>query len=385
MTARLVKIIAGAVVVVVLAGGTLALVRGRRHPVTVYTATFAEAPGLYVGNHVDVLGIPVGTVTAIKPQPLGVEITMKVNAAIKVPAQAKAVLMAPQVVNDRFVELAPAYSGGPVMAAGTHLPESRTIEPLSVDQVLGSLNSLFTALGPSAIDQKGALATLVHQLVVQLGGQGSALHTTIGATSSAVNDLAADAPGLSQTLTKLSTLIGTLAADAGNYTSFTNTFAAVAADFNGDRSDLANALNALQTALGDVSTFVQTNSANFGASLNNLETLASTLAAKQSQLASALHITPLALQNLARTVHQTPTGPAIMGRFDPVRNSLGLTQQICGNLLERAVQLSVEQAQAPVIDPVCAFGAGVASFRIPPGGATGPDLSLSALLSGRSS
>ena len=381
MTRRALSLIVGVIIAVLVAGGaTLAVSLTGGTPTRTITATFAETPGLYVGNHVDVLDIPVGTVTGIQPGPTGVRVTMQVEDSVKVPASARAVLMAPQVVNDRFVELDPAYSGGPAMPAGAHIPESRTLEPLSVDEILASLNSLLTALGPSAASQKGLLGTLVDRLDSLIGGQGANLHHTIDSTSRAVSALAGDSPQMVATLRKLSSLIGSLAADAGNYQSFTDTLATATADLSGDRGALASALHSLQSTLGEVSSFIQANAANLGAGLANVEQATATLAASQSQLAQALEITPLAVQNLGMAVHQTPTGPAIEGRFDPVVNSLPFTNQVCGNIMFRAGTLVEKQGQAPVVDPVCAFGAAVANFRIPPGGATGPVLTFPALM-----
>jgi phospholipid/cholesterol/gamma-HCH transport system substrate-binding protein len=380
MRRRLLRVIVTAIAVVVVAGGVTAIRLASRTPMKTITATFAETPGLYPGNHVDVLSIPVGTITKIQPGPSGVEVTMQVQSSLKVPANATAVLAAPQVVNDRFIELTPAYSGGPTMPAGTHLPMSRTAEPLSVDEILQSLNDLFTALGPTATDNKGLLASLVAQLDSLLGGQGTNLHNTIGSLAAASSDLATDAPGFSQTLSQMSTLIGSLAADAGNYESFTNTFAAVAADLNGDRGDLANALSSLQTTLNQLATFIQANASKFGGTLQNLQQAVTTLASKQQALASALQITPLAVQNLGMAVHPSPTGPVIMGRFDPLGNTLALTNQVCGDVMFRAIRLGQEQQAAPVTDPVCAFGAAAANLKLPPGAGPGPVLTLPDLL-----
>lgn len=380
MRTRLLRLIIAVIVVVVVAGAATALSLANRTPMKTITATFAETPGLYAGNHVEVLSIPVGTVTKVQPGPTGVEVTMRVRSSLKVPATADAVLMAPQVVNDRFIELTPAYTGGPTMTAGTHLPQTRTAEPLSVDEILSSLNSLFTALGPTAQDNKGLLASLVARLDAELGGQGANLHKTIGSLAGATSDLAADAPGLQQTLTQMSTLIGSLAADAGNYESFTNTFATVAADLNGDRGDLAGALSSMQTALSQISTFIQANGGKLGNTLQSLQQAVTTLSSKQQALASALQITPLAVQNLGMTIHPGPSGPTIMGRFDPMPDSLDLTNQVCGNVLLRAMRLGQEQKQSPVTDPVCAFGAAAANLRIPPGSVPGPIMTFPALL-----
>lgn len=98
------------------AATVVALVVGARAvtatPTMTIRADFSEAPGIYQGNHVDVLGIPVGTVTAVHAGAAHAVVTMVVPRSLRVPATADAVLMAPDVVSDRYIELTPVYRGG---------------------------------------------------------------------------------------------------------------------------------------------------------------------------------------------------------------------------------------------------------------------------------
>jgi len=118
-------------------------------PTYTVTADFTEAPGVYVGNHVDVLGIPVGTVTAVTPHPTFVSVVMEVDSDVKLPANAIAALMAPDIVNDRYIQLDPVYRHGPTLADNAVIPMRRTALPQSVDQTISLLDQLIQALGPS--------------------------------------------------------------------------------------------------------------------------------------------------------------------------------------------------------------------------------------------
>ena len=66
---------------------------------------------VYEGSDVRVLGVPVGTVTRVEPTGTDVTVTMAYDDDVKLPADAKAVIIAPSVVGDRYVQLTPAYSG----------------------------------------------------------------------------------------------------------------------------------------------------------------------------------------------------------------------------------------------------------------------------------
>lgn len=114
------------------------------------TAYFSEAIGVYPGSTVRVLGVPVGTVNAVQPEGTEVKVTMTVSAGVPVPADAKAVVVAASVVSDRYVQLTPAYTSGPQLAADAVIPVSRTAVPVEVDQIYTSINRLSRHSGRTA-------------------------------------------------------------------------------------------------------------------------------------------------------------------------------------------------------------------------------------------
>ena len=58
------------------------------------------------------VGVPVGKIDAIEPRASDVKVTMTVKDGIKVPADARALIIAPNLVAARFVQLAPATPAG---------------------------------------------------------------------------------------------------------------------------------------------------------------------------------------------------------------------------------------------------------------------------------
>ena len=78
----------------VLAAGTLVAVDVSSASATYpMSAVFAKAPGLFPGASVEVLGVPVGTVTSVSNVGDRVVVGMHVNAAQPVPAGARATLV----------------------------------------------------------------------------------------------------------------------------------------------------------------------------------------------------------------------------------------------------------------------------------------------------
>ena len=55
---------------------------------------------------------PVGKVDTVSPSGTKVKVKLHYDAKYKVPADAKAAVISPSIVGDRFVQLTPAYTGG---------------------------------------------------------------------------------------------------------------------------------------------------------------------------------------------------------------------------------------------------------------------------------
>ncbi len=76
---------------------------GRTHLV----AYFDNSNGIFVGDEVRIVGVPVGEIDEIEPQPMQVKISFWLDDQYKVPADAKAVILSPSLVTSRAIQLTP--------------------------------------------------------------------------------------------------------------------------------------------------------------------------------------------------------------------------------------------------------------------------------------
>jgi len=369
-------------------GVLLGLVLTGGAPTRTISARFQEAPGLYPGNHVDVLGIPVGTVTSVKAEADDVLVTMHVRSSDKIPANAGAEIMAPQVVADRFVQLVPAYHGGATMRSGAVIPVTRTAIPQSVDAVYNTLNQLAQQLGPSGANRNGAVRDLLHRLATQFGGTGPDLHGAVVNFSKALQAVAQNSPAVAQTLNNLGGLSQALAANSGTYESFAGELSAVSGLLANDRSEVGGVLTSLQQLFANLTNFINADGASLGSSIDNLKMFAAALDSDQAALAEAFDLTPLSLQNLDNAIDKSaPGGPALRGRYDPVGSTPTLFNRVCANaalrflvILATGTETNPLTTAAPE-DSLCAVGNALNALTPPPGASPGPDLSLQALTS----
>src|SRR3954467_1582884 len=175
------------------------------------TAWFDQTVGLYPGSDVRILGIPVGTTTAVVPEGDRVRVDMLIDDGYDIPADADAVVLAPSLVSDRYVQFAPVYDGGEKVKGGAKVPVERPATPVELDQVYGALDELSSALGPTGANKNGALSDLIDVGAANLDGNGAALNKTLTGFAQAVETLADNRDHLFASLDNLQTFTTVLA------------------------------------------------------------------------------------------------------------------------------------------------------------------------------
>ena len=122
--------LASVLVLALVLGGILTVRAFTNHNQVDVVGIFDNSNALYPGDDVRILGVPVGRVTKVEPQPDGVKVSFWFNRKYKVPADVKAAVLSPMLVTGRAIQLTPAYSGGPVMKSGAVIPKNRTAVPV---------------------------------------------------------------------------------------------------------------------------------------------------------------------------------------------------------------------------------------------------------------
>jgi phospholipid/cholesterol/gamma-HCH transport system substrate-binding protein len=265
------------------------------------TAHFPRTISIYEGSDVRVLGVPIGTVDQVTPSGTDVVVTMSYDANVKIPADAKAAIIAPSIVGDRFVQLTPVYTGGDVMADDETLDVDRTAVPLELDQIYSSIDDLTVALGPTGANANGALSDLLESTAENFGGQGAKFHQTIedfGKLSQTLDDNKDELFGSAK---ELQGFISTLATNDKTVRDFNQSLSDVSVLLSGERQELSASLRNLASALGQVSTFVKDNRESLGRNISGLNRVSKVLVKRRGELDQILDSAPLALNNLALT------------------------------------------------------------------------------------
>jgi phospholipid/cholesterol/gamma-HCH transport system substrate-binding protein len=267
------------------------------------TADFPRTVSLYEGSDVKILGVPVGKVDKVTPIGTKVRVKLHFDAKYPVPAGAKAAIISPSIVGDRFVQLTPAYTSGAKMQNGAHLGLDKTATPLELDEIFSSINDLDKALGPDAANKAdaggvGPLTRLLDSTARNLGGQGVEFNKTLKNVGAFTKTLADNKDALFNTLNKVEDFTSTLKTNDTTVRRFNDSLAQGANLLADERQDLAAVLRNLNTALVQVRSFVHENRASLSSNIAGLNQISKVLVKRRDALDEILRAAPAALNNL---------------------------------------------------------------------------------------
>lgn len=288
------------------------------------SAYFGKTVGLYAGSSVRVLGVQVGQVTDVTPQGDAVRVDMRVDST-PLPADVGAVVVAPSLVSDRYVQLTPAYDSGPTLATGTVLAKDRTATPVELDDLYSSLDKLSTALGPNGANKNGALSGVLDTAAANLKGNGANLNSTVGRLADLAKTLDGSKDDLFSTVQNLNSFTGALAQSDQQLNEFYGRVADVSRFLAADSSDVGAALQSLGGALGDVQQFVQDNKAALESNVDKLASLTKVLVDQRAALAEVLDIAPTGATNFINSYDAASGTIAVRDNLNELTNPPILT------------------------------------------------------------
>lgn len=299
------------------------------------TVDFEQTNSVYKGSEVRILGVPVGKVEKLTPRGDVVRVKIAYDGKQKLPNDVKAVVVSPSIVGDRFIQLAPAYDGGPVLKDNAYLSVDRTQVPVELDQVYKSLDDLSTALGPKGANKNGSLSKVVDGAADQLDGQGAQVNETIKNFGKLSTTLSNNKDELFGSLREVEDFVSLLKTNDSTVRAFNDSTARVSEVLAGERDDLKGTLEALSLALVDVNSLVKENRTELRSNVDNIASLAKVLAQRKDELEEISVNAPTALSNIALAYNGTSGTldtradiPELV--FGTIKNPAGLVCNILG-------------------------------------------------------
>ncbi|QEN15476.1 MlaD family protein [Mycolicibacterium sp. ELW1] len=229
------------------------------NPTRAMCAEFTDAVGLYPGNKVALLGIEVGSTTAIVNKPDHVEVDFTVPADLVLPADVGAVTYSQSIVTDRHVELTKPYTGGPKFTGPGCIKLKSTKTPISVSETFSAIGSLTDAILGSQPGQDPSKAPGVQ-----------AINDSLSAAS---NSLQGAGPGINKTMRNLRTMLADPYKADADYRQLFENSEILTSDFLKNWDSFASVIQTLPVT----AQLMEGLSENFGAAMANVSHLLPTL------------------------------------------------------------------------------------------------------------
>jgi phospholipid/cholesterol/gamma-HCH transport system substrate-binding protein len=339
--ARYTRIGLAALLTAVLVAGLVVAFRtttgiGRIH----VTGYFSNSNGVFVGDEVRVLGVPVGKIEKIQPQADRVRIDFWYDDQYKVPKNANAVVVAPSLVSVRAIQLTPAYTGGPVLDDNATIGLDHTAVPIEFDDFRKQLERLTDTLQPTGPGGTSSLGAFVNTAADNLRGEGANIRDTIIKLSAAFSALGDNSKNLFGTVKNLSILVSALQSSQDLLRNLNRNLAATTGLLTDRPNELGQAISDINAVVGDVQGFVANNRDSLGTASDKLAAVSTTLVQSRDDIEQALHVFPNSFQNFLN-IYQ-PSQGAFTGAL-AVNQFANPIQFICG-AIQAASRLGAEQS-----------------------------------------
>ncbi len=265
------------------------------------TAYFDSVAGLYNGNDVAVLGMPVGRVTEIKPEGARVKVRFTVDKSVPIPKDVTAAIVNTSIVTTRHVELSPVYDQGERLRNGDTIKETKA--PVEIAELFDSVNTLMKAFGGEGAG-RGPLADFL-DLADGITAQNGQRFADAVTQMSQAGKLAADnGDALVQIIKMVNDLTSKLVTNYPKMRTFSSSVTDVAATLNRQSPGLVAAMGDLNAMLRNTTDFLANNSGTVGVSMSKLAALAENLGDYSRQLVETIDLGPLLFQNLSNSVSE---------------------------------------------------------------------------------
>lgn len=246
-----------------------ALINGEQRE---YKAIFSRAVQLFPGGRVRVLGVDVGLVKEVRNVGGGVEVAFTVDdPEIQLPADVQAAIVPASLLGERYVQLFPAYQGGPTLQPGGTIPMDRTAVPSEPDELLRSLQDYLGAIDPEAVD------AFVTNVSAVLEGNGQELNSLIHNAANVIGTLAAKRDDLAKIIVEFERLTKALATRKQALANLIHSYNSVVGTITSNRAAVEGTIDGLNEMTIELASLLTAHRGSLDRDLDVLTTTGRTL------------------------------------------------------------------------------------------------------------
>ena len=321
------------------------------------TAYFTQTLALYAGDEVQIMGVQVGSIDSIVPDGDKMKVTFHYDDKYKVPADATASILNPSLVSSRTIQLAPPYTGGPVLEDGAVLGLDRTQVPVEYDDLRDSISRLLTDLGPTPEQPKGPFGDIIESAADGFAGKGQQLNRTLTNLSDALFTLNEGRGDFFSVIKSLALFVNALHQSDQQFVALNDDLAQITNAFTNTDNEVADALRDLNELLDTTRGFIDENGEVLSQDVNNLADATNAILQPQPRegLETALHAYPNVAANLMNITAPNAGGIVAM----PVINNFANPMQFLCSAIQAGSRLGYQESAelcaqylGPILDAI---------------------------------
>ena len=321
------------------------------------TAYFTQTLALYEGDDVQIMGVRVGSIDSIVPDGDKMKVTFHYEDKYKVPADATASILNPSLVASRTIQLAPPYTGGPVLEDGAVLGLDRTQVPVEYDDLRNSINRLLTDLGPTPEQPKGPFGDIIESAADGFAGKGQQLNRTLTNLSEALYTLNEGRGDFFSVIKSLALFVNALYQSDQQFVALNDDLAQITNAFTNTDNEVADALQDLNELLDTTRGFIDENGEVLTTDIQNLADVTTAILQPQARegLETALHAYPNVASNLMNISSPNAGGIVTV----PVINNFANPMQFLCSAIQAGSRLGYQESAelcaqylGPILDAI---------------------------------
>jgi phospholipid/cholesterol/gamma-HCH transport system substrate-binding protein len=320
------------VVILVIAAAFIGWNVYKRVTTNTVVAYFSQTLALYPGDKVQIMGVRVGSIDKIEPDGDKMRVTFHYDKKFKVPANATASILNPSLVSSRTIQLAPPYTGGPVLENNAVIDTDRTQVPVEYDDLRDSLSRLLTDLGPTPEQPRGPFGDIIESAADGFAGKGEQLNKTLNGLSEALFALNEGRGDFFSVVKSLALFVNALHRSDQQFVALNKDLAQFTNAFTNTDREVADALQDLNELLTTTRGFIEENGGVLAHDVNNLAEATNAILQPEPRdgLETVLHVFPNLAANLVNI--SSPIGGGGVVSVPVIANFANPMEFICSSI-----------------------------------------------------
>ncbi|MDP9168963.1 MAG: virulence factor Mce family protein [Actinomycetota bacterium] len=345
------------IVIVALVAGVAGYQLYKRLTTNTVTAYFKSTLSLYEGDRVQIMGVKVGAIDSIEPDGDKMRVTFHYESKYKVPANVTASILNPSLVSSRTIQLAPPYTGGPVLDQGAVIPLERTQIPVEFDELRDSLSNLLKQVEPTPQQPKGPIGEVIESFSDGLAGKGKQLNATFTSLSDALTTLNTSRGDFFSVVKSLALFVNALYRSDKQIVELNDDLAGLTAKFTNTDQELATAVRSLNDLLSSTRQFFGRNGKVLATDIDNVAEVTNAILQPKpfTGLETGFHVLPTLAQNAINIAPPNQGGVAGL----PVINNFANPLQFLCSSIQAGSRLGYQESAelcaqylAPILDAI---------------------------------